>query len=222
MQSEPFKADPPKHKRRWFQFSLRTLLIFTAIAAVSCGWLGKKIERKHQEQAAVNAIRKSGGSVDYDYESLKSSKPSKPPGPDWLRKLIGENFFSEVEGVFTSKATDADLERLEVLPQLKSLMLGGNQSYTDAGLMNLRRLPQLQALKLGTEVTDAGLIHLSGLSELNWLDLEGTQVTDAGLVNLKGLIQLKTLSVLRTNVTDAGVKDLQTALPDCKIYHGSD
>jgi hypothetical protein len=27
MESEPPKVDPPKRKRRWFQFSLRSLLI---------------------------------------------------------------------------------------------------------------------------------------------------------------------------------------------------
>jgi hypothetical protein len=30
MQTEPSKADPPKRKRRWFQFSLRSLLIFAS------------------------------------------------------------------------------------------------------------------------------------------------------------------------------------------------
>jgi hypothetical protein len=39
----------PNRKRRWFQFSLRTLLIFTALVAIACGWLGSKIERKLQE-----------------------------------------------------------------------------------------------------------------------------------------------------------------------------
>jgi hypothetical protein len=33
MQSAPPKADPPKRKRRWFQFSLRTLLILMLISA---------------------------------------------------------------------------------------------------------------------------------------------------------------------------------------------
>jgi hypothetical protein len=37
MQTEPFKANPPKRKRRWFQFSLRTLLlVVVTIAAVQC------------------------------------------------------------------------------------------------------------------------------------------------------------------------------------------
>jgi hypothetical protein len=30
MQTEPPKADPPKRKRRWFQFSLRSLMIFAS------------------------------------------------------------------------------------------------------------------------------------------------------------------------------------------------
>ncbi len=37
MEAEPPNADPPKRKRRWFQFSLRTLLIGVTIFSVSCG-----------------------------------------------------------------------------------------------------------------------------------------------------------------------------------------
>jgi hypothetical protein len=36
MQSEPPKAEAPKRRRRWLQFSLRTLLIVTTIVAVQC------------------------------------------------------------------------------------------------------------------------------------------------------------------------------------------
>ena len=39
MQTEPTNADPPKGKRRWFQFRLRTLMIFIAAVALACaGW----------------------------------------------------------------------------------------------------------------------------------------------------------------------------------------
>jgi hypothetical protein len=40
MQPEPPKADPPKRKRRWFQFSLRTLMIVVALLAVPMGYVG--------------------------------------------------------------------------------------------------------------------------------------------------------------------------------------
>ena len=36
-------------------------------------------------------------------------------------------------------------------------------------------------------MTDAGLVHLSKLRELQFLSLDGTQVTDQGLAQLKGL-----------------------------------
>ena len=49
----------PKRKRRWFQFSLRSLLIFTVIVAIPCAWLGRRIERKGQErEAAVWLVRR--------------------------------------------------------------------------------------------------------------------------------------------------------------------
>ncbi len=70
-----------------------------------------------------------------------------------------------------------------------------------------------------TKVTDAELVHLKELTELQTLDLALTKVTDAGLVYLKGLTKLQTLDLNRTKVTDAGVKKLQAALPKCKITH---
>ena len=35
MPIEPIKADPPKRKRRWFQFSLRTLMIGVTLNGAS-------------------------------------------------------------------------------------------------------------------------------------------------------------------------------------------
>jgi len=37
----------------------------------------------------------------------------------------------------------------------------------------------------GTEITDAGLVHLTGLTKLQWLHLRNTRVTDAGVNELK-------------------------------------
>ena len=33
------KADPPKRQRRWFQFSLRTLMIVVTLLAVVCAYV---------------------------------------------------------------------------------------------------------------------------------------------------------------------------------------
>jgi hypothetical protein len=61
----------------------------------------------------------------------------------------------------------------------------------------------------GTNITDAGLAHLAGLSDLQTLNLNDTEVGDAGLEQLRGLPHLKELSVFHTRVTDAGLEHLQ-------------
>jgi hypothetical protein len=59
MESEPPKTDPPKRNRRWFQFSLRTLLIGVALLAMPCayvGWQGRDVrERKEAMKKFVHA-----------------------------------------------------------------------------------------------------------------------------------------------------------------------
>ena len=63
---------------------------------------------------------------------------------------------------------------------------------TDAGLVHLKGLTELQTLQLAnTKVTDAGLVHLKGLTKLQKLELYNTKVTDAGLMHLNGLTNLK-------------------------------
>ena len=70
-----------------------------------------------------------------------------------------------------------------------------------------------------TNVTDAGLAHLKGMSHLRRLTLANTRITDAGLAHLKGLTSLERLDLRNTQVTQAGVDRLQRAIPDCVIYY---
>jgi hypothetical protein len=89
------------------------------------------------------------------------------------------------------------------------LDLSGTQ-VTDAGLEHLKGLTQLWRLSLnGTEVTDVGLEHLKGLMQLQGLYLTRTKVTDAGLEHLKGLTQLRVLRLSGTQVADAGLEHLK-------------
>jgi hypothetical protein len=72
-------------------------------------------------------------------------------------------------------------------------------------------------------VSDLGLAHLTGLTELESLGLVGcNQVTDAGLDHLKGLKKLRCIRLNGTKVTATGVADLQAALPDCRILVDSE
>jgi hypothetical protein len=212
----PEKAGKPKPKRRWLQFSLRSLLIFTLICAIACAWLAHRMERKRREREAVEAIVKLRGLVLYDFQMVKGGAP---PGPDWLRSLLGENFFSDVTmaGMYGTNLTDTDMANVEAWPRLRDLNLVATR-ITDAGLVHLKGLTELRSLSLAvTNVSDAGLENLEGLPQLGILNLYQTKVTDAGLVHLKRMTQLKGLSLAFTAVTDAGVEELQKALPRCRI-----
>jgi hypothetical protein len=206
--------DNPKPKRRWFSYSLRTLLVFVTIASAGFGWLGYKMRQAQRQKEAVEAIRKLKGTVEYDYHCdvhYGVTKVPTPPGPAWLRKLLGDDFFANVYLVsFEQGVNEAQLVHLEGSHQLRVLGLGNSQ-VTDAGLAHLQRLTRLKNLQTFqcTQVTDAGLVHLQGLSDLEWLELGGAQVTDAGLSRLEGLGHLNTLYLGETKITDAGLIHLQ-------------
>ena len=151
---------------------------------------------KISQAAAVAEIRKLGGRVKFD---------KKNPGTPIAVTLSGP------------KVTDVGLVHLKGLTRLQSLTRYGPK-VTDAGLVHLKGLTKLKTLDLRfTDVTGSGLVHLKGLTKLQSLDLSLTKVTDAGLVHLKGLTKLKSLDLGNTKVTAAGVKDLQAALPKCRI-----
>ena len=131
----------PRPKRRWFQYSLRTLLLLVLLVSLPLSWLATKIQQKKAERRAVAEIERLGGEVEYDYEWGIAPLPPgatwevSRPGPAWVRKLLGDDFFSDVVCV----------------------MCGFNDELTDDGLEHLKDLTQLQRLNLcGTNITDAG------------------------------------------------------------------
>ena len=188
---------PPKPKRRWYQFSLRTLLVFVLLVSVGLNWLGVKMHQARKQREAVEAILEAGGEVAYGYqfkEDGASVPGATPPGPAWLRKLLGDDFFRDVIRVSLElDSGGAELEHLEGLSELRRVNLAS------------------------TQVTDVGLEHIKGLTKLETLFLDDTKITDTGLEHLKGLTNLKSLGLSHTQVTDEGTKNLQEALPNCVI-----
>ena len=93
---------PPKPQRRWFQFRLRTLMVFVTLCAVACSWFAVRWRRAEKQREAVEAIREAGGNVRYEYEFAADGRTiqrTEPPAPAWLVKLLGVDFFFDVVGV---------------------------------------------------------------------------------------------------------------------------
>ena len=208
-------TDPQPKRRRWYQFSLRTLMLFVFVCAIPSAWVGWDLEATRREQVAVAKIKELWGTVQY-HETI---------GPDWLARHFRKvNEIDQVRTLFGGQPppppiTNDDLKDLRKLTRIEGLWLD-YMRINDTGLEYLKELKNLKCLDLsGTQITDAGLIHLKRLTNLERLYLQGTQITDAGLVHLEGLTNLERLGVQDTQVTDAGVEKLQRALPNCKILH---
>ena len=70
----------------------------------------------------------------------------------------------------------------------------------------------------GFSETDAELKQLRDMPELEPLSLYSENITDAGLVHLKGITNLKSLGLdFCLKITDSGVAELQKALPNREI-----
>lgn len=97
---------------------------------------------------------------------------------------------------------------ITAIPKLRRLVLSGKVSDDDlAHVGTARGLEQL--LLQGTDVTDKGLAHLTGLKSLRNFGFYGsTGVTDAGLKVLTALSGLTALHLSTTHITDDGLKHL--------------
>jgi Leucine-rich repeat (LRR) protein len=81
----------------------------------------------------------------------------------------------------------------------------------------------LRELELsGTDVTDADLPPLAGLSHLENLRLAHTQITDAGLDALARLTWLRHLDLNHTDISNQGAATLRQRLPNTQIDHQED
>src|SRR5262245_3580204 len=78
--------------RRRLRFSVRALMVLVLIIGGGLGWV---IHRARVQRDAVATIRRAGGDVAYSWQ-WSGGRPvfprSKPPGPDWLRRILGPDF----------------------------------------------------------------------------------------------------------------------------------
>ena len=137
----PTSADKPK--RRWFRLSLRTLFVLLTVACLWVGWIS---HRADQQRQVVEWVTELNGYVLYDYEMDENSRIAKdadPPGPDWLRDLIGVDYFANVLLVNFNRTQVRDPTPLANLKSLDELYLYRTQVSQEDCEMLQKSLPSL-------------------------------------------------------------------------------
>jgi len=213
---------PPKSGHLRLRISVRGLMLVVLLSAGGLGWIVHVVRSAEGQRLAVAGVAKAGGFVlyDWDFKNGRLLAKREPWGPTWLLDLIGVDYFGHVTWVYLPhSAADNDLVYVGQLGRIE--WLGDlTTRLTDAGLFHLRGLSNLRDLNLRrTQVTDPGLAHLKGLTKLLLLDLSRTEVTDAGLKHLQGMTGLRELHLQGTLVSDAGVREFLRALPQVMIWH---
>jgi len=160
MSDESVKPEPPNNpstepKRRWYQYSLRSLLIIMVLLCFLFALAGVKIREAEKQKEIVEWVEENGGMVYYDFQfdATGTAIPNaQPPGPDWSRNLMGIDFFCNVEEV-------------SFFPPLRMGIFGKLQS--DSSLRNfdaneltpLQSLPFLKKIEFSSLFPDEFPIH---------------------------------------------------------------
>jgi hypothetical protein len=149
----------PKRKLRWYQFSLRSLLIFVTLFGVGCSWFAVKMNQARRQRAEVEIIA-NVGNVHYSYEcdedgayiscclimqpdgTWRTVDTPEPAVPSWLRNSLGDDFFYNVSSIdiFDVEAVKV-LKNLDLAKQLKLVHFTSsiNESMTDEEIKNIIR-----------------------------------------------------------------------------------
>jgi Leucine-rich repeat (LRR) protein len=122
-----------------------------------------------------------------------------------------------------TKITDQGLAYLKSMSSLKDLNIGkinnmvdGKPQITDAGMVHIAELKELEHLRI-PGITDKGMAHIAKLKNLK--HLEGGGSTDAALEHISKLQSLEYLSTGSSGYTDAGMSHLAklTNLKDLRL-----
>lgn len=205
-------ASSPDHR---LQFSLRTLFVMIAAAAVVLGLFSVNTVHTVRQQRFLDTVCQNGGGISY----LGASR-NPPLVLPWPEDFFQGPSHDSVGGIAPGPACgNAELLQFDLgdLPDLTSVSLGWTP-IGDSGLAALENLSGLETLTLGPRTTDKGLVHLKKLSNLERLTLRGTAVTGAGLAHLNCWPQLEYLDLGATQITDAGLVHLSHA-PKLRDLH---
>ena len=197
-------------RRNWLSLSLRSLLVLFTLLAV---WIGIIANRAREQRRIVAELSQyPGAMIMYDHKwdlsaggEIPKPRPlGPPPGEEWLRSRLGDEYFVTVIGVFLTGEWDTKTRR----PNKAALEL-------------IRDLPRLRVLSLEkSPITDADLAAIADQTQLTYLWLDDTVISDAGLVHLRKMQRLKYLYLRNSNVTDAGIEALKRNLPSTRICYG--
>lgn len=225
----------PHARRVKPRFSLRTLLIMTAIGGIGLAFFGNWMRDVQQQHAALDRVFAHGFGVTLLEKPLAgpmyrnfgmrgviaigglnhAAKCQKHVTAEDLESLRG----LRCRGVYLNLSIVSDEDIAAYRPGPGQVEFHADATgIGDKSTQHLSQFGELEVISLvGTRITDDSLRHLAKLPRLHTLSLMATSVTDDAIPHLKEMRQLRMLQVGSTSLTPEGIAELRIALPECKI-----
>jgi hypothetical protein len=219
-------AESPKPRRRWFQFSLRTLLVVTVLFSFTAAWYGNNYLRIKRQREATSVCLSHGCYLSYsepskgedirEYAPFASAAiPAKPVHTTNSR--IWEFMFGDDNGDQLKLITidvDQDSKKVAIdsfkqFPNLKFIRLNGK--LADGKLLRqiVNNVPRLEMLALYEGDFNAEDIQaLRNLKNLRHLDLVSRSFDDDKIKHLSELENLTHLTFNITKITSKGMEQV--------------
>jgi hypothetical protein len=166
-----------------------TLRLFLAGITLLCIGLGIWTHRAREQRRIVEQIKKSGGSVHYDFEVVTMrGQRGKSGVPRVLLDFLGEDYFHEIIEV-----SILDRKVLVALPRFRKITLLSINSHTltDEDFAPVAQLRCLKGIDIygdredpNTQVGDRSLALLAELPVLELVNVESSRITARGLETL--------------------------------------
>jgi hypothetical protein len=216
-------------KLRWYQYSLRSLMLLVLLVAIFMSWFAVKMKQARVQRTIVVELLKTNAAIGYNYLHDELGNPTKRADtfvPYWLENILGRDFFENVTTIIFEEPNDRDLDYLNSLTHVQSIYVFYPNNITDEGLKNISSITALKKLDLcgrhldASKITDAGLKYLWNIRDLRSLNLSFNHITDVGSEYFDNLTQLRSLYLNGTKITDAGLKHIKglTKLQNLELH----
>ena len=211
--NDPHPLPPPSRpRRRFWTMSLRGLMILVLVVGGLLGW---RARRASIQRRAVAIVTAAGGHVTYDFQA-PPNRPfqpgASPPGPRWLRALLGDEYFQEVAVIFLQnpkngppRITPEVVRAVAEFDHLQSLVVD-HVPLDDAAILPLTRISSLRHLSTDVAATETSLAAIRQMPNLRVLQLlfEPANLDGSALRHFQGMDQLEWLQI-------AGIDSIQPA-----------
>lgn len=183
------------------QFGLRSILLLVPVIAIGCGWFVSAWNDAERQRGAAASL--TGNRNYVGYLGIDAQRPYAPPIASL--DFFGQDFFHDVE--FATAKDDAEAEQIAKFSNASSVNYEGTWGFpseectvSDRGLAHLRGITNLQAFLIDSpNATSGGLAFLRNNKKLETLLFDRTQIDDGGLEILESLPKLGFLRIGDSN-----------------------